>query len=140
MIDNLQDLPDNERLQFLKDAAYKSEQTSYYRPLNEDDMNSKREELADNHIKLSELADEKKEMVDEFKGRMNPLINHNKSLLKDIKSRHEEVEGTLYYVPDMEAGVVETFDGNGLLINTRRIRPGEKFQQSIQFPNESRAI
>lgn len=126
MFDKIQEMPQHLRTQFLEDNADKVEETSYYRPLTEDDLHDRREVLADNSIKISELTDEKKAMTDEFKGKMNPLINANKKLLKDIKSRQEEVDGILYHVRNYDSGFMETYDDSGAIVATRKLRPNEK--------------
>lgn len=119
-----------ERVQFLEDNSDKMESTMYFRPLSQDDLDAKRELLADNAIKLDELNDEKKAANDEFKGKMNPIIHKNKALLKEIKSRQEEVNGTIFHVANHDSGFMETYDCEGDIIATRKLRPGER-QSSI---------
>jgi len=88
----------------------------------------KREQLTENAIKLSEFEDEKKEAMQEFKLKMDPLSKENKSLLTEIKTRQAKVEGTLYHMANHEDAMMETYDENGEMVASRRLRPDEKRQ------------
>lgn len=126
MIENLDKMPEHQRLQVLQDTADSVEETTYYRPLTSEDLDGKREQLAENSIKLSELEDEKKAATDSFKGQMKPLANANSKLLREIKSRQEQVKGTLYHLMNHDSGFMESYDKTGVLIATRRLTPKEK--------------
>ncbi len=114
------------RKQLLEDNADKTENTSYMRPLTPEELDVKREQLTENCIKLSEFEDEKKEAMAGFKLKMDPLVKDNKWLLTDIKTRQTQVTGMLYHIADQEDGMMETYDENGELIGSRRLRPEEK--------------
>ncbi len=61
------------RKQLLEQNADSIEVTEYFKPLTNEDLDIKREQLTDNAIKLSEFEDEKKEVMSEFKAKMDPL-------------------------------------------------------------------
>lgn len=115
-----------ERSMLLQENATKVEQTSYQKPLSADELAARREDLADNCIKLNQFEDELKEVKDHFKVKMDPLKTFNKTLLTEIKTKQSTIEGLLYHMANHEEGMMETYDGEGWLISTRRLRPDEK--------------
>lgn len=122
-------MPDStpkERLMMLQENAAKVEQTTYQRVLSPDELAARREDLADNCIKLNQQEDELKEIKDSFKAVMDPLKAKNKCLLTEIKTKQSTVDGTLYHLANHEDGMMETYDSEGLLISSRRLRPEEK--------------
>lgn len=114
------------RLQLLRDTADKVEETKYQKPLSQDDLDLKREKLTENCIRLSELEDEKKEAMAVFKEKMNPLVGENKVLLTEVKTRQTTVVGELFHMANHQSGMMETYDEDGLLVLSRRLRPDEK--------------
>ena len=62
----------------------------------------------------------------DFKLRTDPLNTANKTLLTEIKTKQTTVDGTLYHMANHEEGWMETYDHDGMLIATRRLRPEEK--------------
>lgn len=120
------DATTKERLMVLQENAAKVEQTTYQKQLTPDELAARHEDLADNCIKLSSIDDEKKEVMAEFKLRTDPLSASNKTLLTEIKTKQCTVDGTLYHLANHEEGWMETYDHEGMLIATRRLRPEEK--------------
>jgi hypothetical protein len=115
-----------ERLMILQENAARVEQTTYQKSLSQDELAARHEDLAINCIKLSSIDDEKKEVMADFKLKTDPLNNANKTLLAEIKTKQTTVDGTLYHMANHEEGFMETYDHDGLLIATRRLRPEEK--------------
>jgi hypothetical protein len=124
------ELTPKERLMILQENASKVEQTTYQKSLSAEDLAGRREDLADNCIKLNSFEDELKEVKDDFKLKMDPLKNHNKTLLTEIKTKQTTVDGTLFHLANLEDGMMETYTEEGELISSRRLRPEEK-QTSI---------
>lgn len=117
-----------QRKMLLQQNADSIQETEYFKPLTRDDLDIKRETLTENAIKLSEFEDEKKEAMQEFKLKMDPLSKENKQLLTEIKTRQAKVFGALYHMANHEEGMMETYDENGELTMSRRLRPDEKRQ------------
>lgn len=115
-----------ERLMVLQENAAKVEQTTYQKAISQEELAIRHEDLATNCIKLSSIDDEKKEVMAEFKLRTDPLNTANKTLLTEIKTKQSTVDGTLYHMANHEEGWMETYDHEGMLIATRRLRPEEK--------------
>lgn len=120
------DVTPQERLRIMQENAAKVEEKTYQKVLSPDELAARREDLADNCIKLNQFEDELKEVKDEFKLKMDPLKALNKTLLTEIKTKQSSIEGTLYHIPNHEGGMMETFDSEGLLVESRRLRPEEK--------------
>lgn len=115
-----------ERTMLMQESAAKVEQTTYQKTLSADDLAARREDLADNCIKLNQFEDELKEVKDDFKDKMDPLKNKNKTLLSEIKTKQTTVDGTLYHIANHEDGIMETWDSEGVFVSSRRLRPEEK--------------
>lgn len=120
------DASDRDRKTLLEENADKIEKTDYLKPLSPEDLDIRRETLTDNAIALSEMEDEKKDTMADFKAKMDPLTKHNKLLLSEIKTRQAKCEGTLYHMANHEEGMMETYDETGEMILSRRLRPEEK--------------
>lgn len=124
------DIDPQQRKMLLEQNADRIEQNEYLKPLTPEDLDLRREKLTDNAIQLSDLEEEKKEAMADFKAKIDPLTKENKGLLVEIKTRQAKVSGVLYHMANHEEGMMETYDENGELIQSRRLRPDEK-QQSI---------
>lgn len=131
------DLTEKERLVLLQENAHKVEQTTYQKSLSADELAARREDLADNCIKLNQFEDELKEVKDDFKLKMDPLKTVNKTLLTEIKTKQTTIDGTLYHLANHEEGMMETYDKEGFLVASRRLRPEEKQGNVFSFPKKA---
>lgn len=120
------DVTPKERLMMLQENAHKVEQTTYQKALSAEELAARREDLADNCIKLNQFEDELKEVKDEFKLKMDPLKTTNKTLLTEIKTKQTTIDGTLFHLANHEDGMMETYSEDGYLVSSRRLRPEEK--------------
>jgi hypothetical protein len=131
------DLPPKDRQRLLTENADRIEETTYFKPLSQDELDLRREKLTDNAILLSEFEDEKKDIMDTFKSKMKPLVDENKVIMEDVKRKQAEVTGKLFHMANHEEGLMETFDENGEFVSSRRLRPDEK--QATIFTSLSKA-
>src|SRR6187455_902342 len=115
------DLAPKERLMVMQENAAKVEQTTYQKVLSPDELAARREDLADDCIKLNQFEDELKEVKDDFKAKMDPLKSANKIRLTEIKTKQTSVDGTLFHMANHDDGMMETYDNDGYLISTRRL-------------------
>lgn len=53
-------MPLHERMQFIKDTADSTEETTYYKPLTPDELEQKREEYLENQFNLQNIEDDLK--------------------------------------------------------------------------------
>lgn len=131
MFNDVQDL--TERLRLLNQNCDSKETTPYIRNLTQDELDFKRETHVDNCIELDRLNDELKVVKAEFKEKMEPVAVENKKLLRQIKTRQEELTGTIFNFVDFEEGMMNTYDENGDFVGSRRLKPEEK-QLKAPFP------
>lgn len=125
------DVSAKERIIIMQENAARVEQTSYQRALSQDELAARREDLADNCIKLNQFEDDLKDVKDSYKIKMDPLKASNKTLLVEIKTKQTKVDGILYHMANYDDGLMETYDSEGYIIGSRRLRPDEK--QGIIF-------
>jgi hypothetical protein len=124
-------LSPEERLRVLRDN-HDSELTKYFKQLSQHEMDQRREVLAENSIQHFELSEQLKEVKGEFKEKMEPLIRDNHKLMQEIKTGQALVEGEIFFVPDHDNSMMETYNSDGEMISSRRLKPEEK-QQRISF-------
>lgn len=120
------EISQSERMNILQQNADKIEQTTYLKPLSEDELSARRESLTDNSIRLSDLEEDKKEATKQFKDQIDPLKSANKTILVEIRTKQAKVDGTLYFMANHEESMMETYDDTGEMIESRRLRPDEK--------------
>lgn len=126
------ELSERERMLILQQNADKIEQTTYQKPLTEEELTARKEQLTENCIKLGDLEEQKSDAVAEFKAKIDPLKIANKDILFELRMKQAKVEGTLYHMANHEDGMMETYDDQGYLVSSRRLRPDEK-QGRIQL-------
>jgi len=122
----MQEATAKERLMIMQENASKVEETTYQKSLSIEDLIAKREDLSDNLIQLGQKEDEFNEVKATFKAETDPIKQVNKVLLSEIKTKQSTVAGVLYHMANHEEGMMETYDHEGALIGTRRLRPDEK--------------
>lgn len=120
------DLPESERLRLLIDNCDSRDETSYMKDLSDEELDIKREKLTENTIQYFSLDEELKEMSAAFKKRMDPLKKENRAICEQVKTRKEEVNGTLFHFADHEQSIMNTYDERGEFVSSRRLRPEEK--------------
>lgn len=115
-----------ERANMLHANADKVENGIYYRPLTEDELTVKRNQLVSVLENEDRLADEKKELVRDLTERIKQLKAERKLIMQAVKSRQEERAGDLYHFADHNAGIMKVYDEEGVCILDRRLRPDER--------------
>lgn len=128
------ELTPKERLSLMQENAAKIENTNYQKTLTPEELAERREDLADNCIKLNKFEDELKEVKDDFKLKMDPLKQTNKRLLTEIKTKQTDVDGTLFHMANHDDGMMEIYDQDGDLVSSRRLRPEEKQGTIFSLP------
>ena len=123
-------MPAKDRRDNLQAMSHSIENTSYYVNLTQDELDVRREKLTDNFIKISDIKNELDQVTKKLKSEQKPLIEENAELLQNIKTKTEEKTGVLYHVDDQEGGMMHSYDEEGYLVSSRRLRPDEK-QSSI---------
>lgn len=98
---------------------------TYTRRLTEEELQALADEMGENAVKLMILEEKKRDFLDELKLETQPLQGRNKEITMSIRTKTEEVTGTVYEFRDHENGVVETFGADGEFLASRRMRPDE---------------
>lgn len=121
-----QDYTPEERARILRDSAdFTEEGMKYTRTLTENELTIEREQLAEVSIKRSEIEDEKREVVKQYKMKLDPLNDLVSTHLQKIKTRQEEITGDLHAFKDYEVGQVFFYDDKGEMVFSRRLRANE---------------
>lgn len=121
-----QDVPENERWQFLKDNADSVEFIGYTHRFTPEQLAQKKESLAEVSIKINDIETDKKEVLDDFKEKLKPLNEDKMTLLDNIKKGSEYIENKecvkILYHEEKMAGF---YNNLGELVYTRPIMPQE---------------
>jgi len=115
-----------ERMSILQNNADKVEETEYEKELTREELDIKNETFVNNHKELSKMEDKLSIVKAEFKANMDPIKTENRVLLRQLSTGKEEVKGIIYHMANHDEGMMETFDHEGELIGSRRLRPDEK--------------
>ena len=116
----------SERRTIMADHAISVEDTTYLKPLSAEEIDQHRETITNNFITYSDLEEEKKEAMANFKAKMDPIVKENKVLLTEVRTKHAKVQGRLYHIPNHEKSIMETYDEDGYFVSSRRLLPTEK--------------
>lgn len=120
-----QDYPEAARAQFLENNCDAVEEIGYTRRFTPEEMNQKKEELANASIKINDLEVTKREVVKEMKDKMKTPLEERKQLLQEIKQKSEYVLEECYKFIDQEERVVAFYNKFGELVSSRPIMPQE---------------
>lgn len=121
-----QDIPEKERWQFLQDNADSVEKIGYTHRFTPEELAQKKEALAETSIKINDIEEEKKEVMEGYKERLKPLNYEKKELLDHIKrgSEYRENEECVKIL-DHEERIAGFYNRLGELVYSRPIMPQE---------------
>lgn len=121
-----QDIPENERWQFLQDNADAVEEIGYTHRFSPEELAQKKELLAEASIKINNIEEEKKEALSDFKDRLKPLTEEKAELLENIKTGSKFIPSEkcvkILYHEEKMAGY---YNQLGELVYSRPIMPQE---------------
>lgn len=121
-----QDYTPEDRARILRDSAdFTEEDSTYTRTLTPAELDIEREQLSEDCILRSEIEDEKKTIMKQFKNRLDPVNETIQERLQKIKTKQETISGALHGFKDHEEGMVFFYDDNGEQVYSRRLRPSE---------------
>lgn len=133
LIEHIKGLSHGERKLLLEQNADKIEKGKYQKTLTQEEIEGRYQTVALNMKDVYGLEQEKKEVMAEFKEKLDPLIKSNKTLVREIATGQTEINGTLYHLANHISGMMETYDDECELVASRRLLPAEK-QLSITNP------
>lgn len=122
---------EHERIEMLDAQADGVEEMSYMIPLNQDELIVLKDDYTRQAIALSRLEDEKKEVLAEYKEKMDPIKEGMSEMLQTIKIGGKEEKGNCYKIIDYESGQVGYYNRKGLLVYQRPALEGERRQLTI---------
>lgn len=110
----------------LESTMYSSEERSYTKNLNEEEVLQKKDQYSEIGIQLSEIAEKKKITMEQFKILEKEPKAIAGELLQAIKYRSEQRYGKLYLIDDQEEGMMYIFDETGVCVDLRPLTKQEK--------------
>ena len=113
------DIALEERAQFLEDNCDAVEDVTYSRAFSPEELALKREQLTDSSIKIADIEEEKKAVMDEFKERLKPLKETNGEAIKALRDKSQTVTEKCYKFIDEETKMVGFYNKEGNLVNSR---------------------
>lgn len=134
--ENLKGLSTKEIEDNLEGICYAIQEGSYTKLLSKEELDERKNRLAEVSIELAKIEDKKKEYMEEIKFLMKEPTEVKKDMLDAIKHKSERTEGKLFLIDDQEDGMMYMFDNQGICVDMRAMLPGEK-QQKIRTLNVS---
>ena len=120
-----QEYPETERRQFLEDNCDAVEEIGYTRRFTTDELNQKKENLANVSIDINDIEEAKAEAMADFKASLKPLNEDKKMLLDQVKRKSEFVQGNCFKFIDHDKKEVGYYNSLGELVSSRPIMPQE---------------
>ncbi len=122
----IKDLPVDELETLLRGESIGKEEMAYNRPLSEEELVVRKDDLSKNTILLSVINDELKEAKRQFKDKMDPIKTKVIEDIKAIKNKAVEVRGDVFKMPDYENKMIHMVDAKGHVITSRKMLPEER--------------
>ena len=121
------DIALEERASFLEDNCDAVEEVTYSRAFEPEELALKREKLTDASIKIADIEEEKKEVMDGFKERLKPLQEQKADAIKALRDKSQTVTEKCYKFLDEETKMVGFYNKEGNLVSSR-----PAFQKELQ--------
>ena len=106
-------------------ATAVEENFQYTKQFTPDEIVEMKDELSTVIINLSEMEEEKKQIVDELKEKMKPQKAKQTELLTNIKYKSRLVSEKVYLIPDFDRRMMDYVNGEGEVVSSRRLTKEE---------------
>lgn len=127
----LQDLPPEERVQYLRDNAFKVDpKYTYTRELEEGEIHERQNDMSQHLIEIDRQDQTLKEHKEAYNSVVKPLRENIKCKLQEIRTRSEEVTDEVFLIKDEHTQRMGIYSKEGVLLFERALMPDEK-QYSI---------
>ena len=123
----------DERKAFLHDNCEAAETLGYMKRFSPEQITQMKNELSEISIEINDIEEEKKEVMQSFKARLDPLNEIRKELLGSIKMNAVYVKETCYKFIDYENRKVEYYNQEGDMVSERPILPQEMQKTILHF-------
>lgn len=120
-------VPLEDRAQVLEDSCDAVEDVTYSKPFTPEELALKREQLTDASIKIADIEEEKKEVMDGYKERLKPLQTQKEDAIKALRDKSQTVTEKCYKFFDEDTKTVGFYNKEGNLVNSR-----PAFKQELQ--------
>ena len=121
-----QDQSPKDRLQLLKDNAVKSEEMTYPRQLEDNEVHNLKDEYAKQAIDLAKEEEKKKEFMTDHKAVVKPIKLKLGEIMTQIRSRVEEITEDVYLMSDFDDNVMLYYNKDGVLVHSRPLLQNER--------------
>lgn len=126
-------LPTPDRITALRENAVEEYEKNVVRYYSEEELAEMKHQLSDEDLKIDDAEQEKKELTKEINDRIKKHKDMRSFLLRGIRNKYYENRETVYDLPNQEEGIMETYDGGGNLLATRRLTPAERQHRTIDI-------
>ncbi len=107
-----------ERKDFIESYSVESKEMVYMKSLSKEELDIKRDELAQSATQKSILEDELREIKKEHKAQIDPLNKLFSERLKEIKTQSIEMSGMAHKVPDYDNQAIHFIAADGTVRNS----------------------
>jgi hypothetical protein len=123
----LQDVPLEDRETTISSMAYGiSENEMISRQLTEEEIQTHKQSLFEVDVEIDEMEESFKEVKKAHKESMKSIRRARAEHIRALRYRSYSEKGTLYLIDDQESGMMGYYDGNGVLVSSRPLKPEER--------------
>ena len=120
-------VPLEDRAQVLEDSCDAVEDVTYSKPFTPEELALKREQLTDASIKIADIEEEKKTVMDGYKEKLKPLQAVKDDAIKALREKSQTVTEKCYKFIDEESKTAGFYNKEGILVYSRPM-----FKQELQ--------
>lgn len=128
-----------EKIDLLRANCRQAEVTQVQFFFSEDDLAEMKSRLSELSIEREANEDELREITKGVRAKIKENTAHIKGLLTYLKNKFEYRQEEVYHFDDQENGVMLTYNGDGELIATRKLRPQERQTRIINMDDQKTA-
>lgn len=122
----LQNETPDQRVQSLEAMAYSYGAKTYPKRLTQEDLSLRKDILSQQQIEISQLEEEKKQLVSDMNEKIKKIKNDRNITLDSIRTGVEEVYETVYNIIDENNLMMLTYNNKGELISSRPTTSDER--------------
>ncbi len=108
-----------QRLEYLKSMCDSAEESDYTKKLSAEEISQRKSDFTSNSLQVFDLEAQKKELLDEFKEKLKPLKELQKSIGDEIRHGYAMTTGILYKFVDHDLRLCRFYSETGELIETK---------------------
>jgi len=129
----------NKKLELLEANCKSKEQQMVQVDFSEDDLSEMKSRLSEIAIEKDELEVELKELSKGLRDKIKEKNGKLKGLLVHLRNKYDLQMQTVYEFDNQEDGLMLTYNAQGELINSRKLRPAERQTRIIPFESKKQA-